>query len=58
MSDSLANEWNVRGSGVKVANRRPVLIELSNYAFEPLRKGEEYILYSGRSDGNCPLFSW
>jgi len=23
------------------------LIELSNYAFEALRKGEEYILYSG-----------
>ena len=54
MSDSLANEWNVRGSGVKVANRRPVLIELSNYAFEPLRKGEEYILYSGWSDGELP----
>ena len=54
MSDSLANEWNVRGSGVKVANRRPVFIELSNYAFEPLRKGEEYILYSGWSDGELP----
>jgi len=30
------------------------LIELSNYAFEPLRKGEEYILYSGWSDGELP----
>jgi len=29
-------------------------IELSNYAFEPLRKGEEYILYSGRRDGELP----
>jgi PAS domain S-box-containing protein len=28
-----------------------VLIELSNYAFEPLRADEEYILYSGRRDG-------
>src|SRR5215469_8512490 len=31
-----------------------VLIELSNYAFEPLREDEEYILYSGRKDGEPP----
>ena len=31
-----------------------MLIELSNYAFEPLRKGEEYILYSDWSDGELP----
>jgi serine/threonine protein kinase len=31
-----------------------VLIELSNYVFEPLREGEEYILYSGRTDGELP----
>jgi serine/threonine protein kinase len=30
------------------------LIELSNYAFEPLRENEEYILYSGRRDGELP----
>jgi PAS domain S-box-containing protein len=30
------------------------LIELSNYAFEPLREDEEYILYSGRKDGELP----
>ena len=27
-----------------------MLIDLSNYVLEPLREGEEYILYSGRSD--------
>jgi hypothetical protein len=31
-----------------------VLIELSNYVFEPLREGEEYILYSGRTDRELP----
>jgi hypothetical protein len=31
-----------------------VLIDLSNYVLEPLREGEEYILYSGRTDGELP----
>jgi PAS domain S-box-containing protein len=31
-----------------------VLIDLSNYVLEPLREGEEYILYSGRRDGELP----
>jgi len=30
------------------------LIDLSNYVLEPLREGEEYILYSGRTDGELP----
>ena len=31
-----------------------MLIDLSNYVLEPLREGEEYILYSGRRDGELP----
>jgi serine/threonine protein kinase len=31
-----------------------VLIELSNYVFEPRREDEEYILYCGRGDGELP----
>ena len=31
-----------------------MLIDLSNYVLEPLREGEEYILYSGRTDGELP----
>ena len=31
-----------------------MLIDLSNYVLEPLREGEEYILYSGRRDGEKP----
>ena len=30
------------------------MIELSNYVFEPLREGEEYIVYSGRREGELP----
>jgi hypothetical protein len=32
------------------------VIELSTYAFEVLRKDEEFILYRGRSQGEgCPI---
>ena len=31
-----------------------MLIDLSNYVLETLREGEEYILYSGRRDGELP----
>ena len=30
------------------------MIELSNYALEPLRQSEEYIVYAGRRDGELP----
>jgi len=45
----LPTKVNARGSTLG-----SMLIELSNYVLEPLRESEEYIVYTGRRDGELP----
>jgi serine/threonine protein kinase len=59
LSNNESKKKGLRASGVNMTGPTggPVLIELSNYVFEPLREDGEYILYCGRGDGELPILA-